>query len=159
MPQELKLFFSSFTRGSTALLSPVHMASQKNNCRRCFSILGGTWESTIAFYTFNLKASKDLTAQISTRPACYLDVYKLLFQKTGTNKRIISVEEQEQSFYLLTLSQKKTKQKPNLLHLWATLPRFSLQPVLFRSSIEFPLEKKMGQSWNLHKVFLEIQLA
>lgn len=129
---------------STALLSAVHMVSQQNNCRQCFSILGGAWESTITFFTFNLKASTALAAQISRLAEYYWDVYKVLFQNTGTNKRIISAEEQEQTFYLLTLSQQKNQQ----LHLQTTFSRFSLQPVLFHSSTEFPLEKE----WDSHEI-------
>lgn len=133
--QGLIFFFFSFTRGrmfmwhrSTTLFSAVHMVSQQNNCRQCFSTLGGAWESTITFFTFNLKAST--VEQISRLPKYCLDVYKVQFQKIGTNKSIISVAEQEQTSYLLTLNQEKTQ-----------LLRFSLQPVLFHSSIEFPLEK------------------
>jgi len=53
-------------------------------------------------FTSNLQA---LTAQTSRLAESYLDVYKVLFQKTGTNKSVISVEEQEQTSYLLTSSQ------------------------------------------------------
>lgn len=65
------------------------MASPQNNCGQCLSILGGAWESTITFFTFNVKASTALTAQISRLAEYCLDVYKVLFQKTGTNKSII----------------------------------------------------------------------
>lgn len=115
-----------------------------NNCGQCFAILGGAWESTITFFTFNLKASTALPAPVSRLAEYYLDVCKVLFQKTGTNTTIISHKEQEQTSYLLTLSQKKQQ----LLHLQTTFPRFSVQPVLFHSSMESPLEKE----WDSHEI-------
>lgn len=87
------------------------MVSLQSNCRLYFSILGGAWESTITFFTLNLKDFTILPAQASRLAEDYSYVYKVLFQKTGTNKNIISVKEQEQAF-LSTLNEKK---KPNFI--------------------------------------------
>lgn len=82
------------------------MVSLQSNCRLYFSILGGAWESTITFFTLNLKDPRILAAQTSRLAENYSDVCKVLFQKTSTNKSKISVEEQEQAL-LSTLSQEK----------------------------------------------------
>lgn len=107
--------------------------------------VSGSWvelgKAPLLFFTFNLKASTAPVAQISRLPEYCLDVYKVQFQKIGTNKSIISVKEQEQTSYLLTSNQEKTQQ----------LLRFSLQPVLFHSSIEFPLEKE----WDSHEISIK----
>lgn len=41
------------------------MVSLQSNCRLYFSILGGAWESTISFFTYNLKDPTILAAEAS----------------------------------------------------------------------------------------------
>lgn len=59
-------------------------------------------KAPLLFFTFNLKTSAALTAQISRMVEYFSDAYKTLLQKTATNKCIISVKGQEHTFYVFT---------------------------------------------------------